>query len=99
MKKAFTALLSIICLFFVMPVPALAKEKVPRLILKSFLPLPDNRLVAYGKVVYMKDRVPASGLVSLWLVWVCLFWASNADRLNFCHFVSFTGDHLPFSFL
>ena len=54
MKKTFTAFLLIMCLFFVTPGPALAKAKVPRLILKSFLPLPDNRVVAYGKVVYMQ---------------------------------------------
>jgi len=32
---------------------ALADDKIPQLLLKSFLPLPDNRLVVFGKVLFI----------------------------------------------
>lgn len=53
MKRSLSLTIVALLVCFMGPFFVFADEKLPQLLLKSFLPLPDNRLVVFGKVLFI----------------------------------------------
>ncbi len=53
MKRMLSVLLVMVLLSFAGPSTIFADEKLPQLLLKSFLPLPDNKIVVFGKALFI----------------------------------------------